>query len=58
MEEFKDPRKTFGLALVDAARKNDRIVALSADSSVSCESTAQSSGKTVFRPNTREPELC
>ena len=42
MEEFKDPRKTFGLALVDAARKNDRIVALSADSS-------GGSGMTPFR---------
>ena len=33
MEEFKDPRKTFGEALVEAGEKNDRIVALSADSS-------------------------
>ena len=33
MEEFKDPRKTFGEALVEAGQKNDRIVALSADSS-------------------------
>ena len=31
MEEFKDPRKTFGEALVEAGRKNNRIVALSAD---------------------------
>ena len=33
MEELKDPRKTFGEALVEAGLKNDRIVALSADSS-------------------------
>jgi transketolase len=33
MEEFKDPRKTFGEALVACGQKNDRIVALSADSS-------------------------
>ena len=33
MDEFKDPRKTFGEALVEAARKNKNIIALSADSS-------------------------
>lgn len=33
MEEFKDPRKTFGEALTDAGRKNDKIIAISADSS-------------------------
>jgi transketolase len=33
MAEFKDPRKTFGEALVEAGQKNSRIVALSADSS-------------------------
>jgi transketolase len=42
MEEFKDPRKTFGEALVAAAQKNNRIVALSADSS-------GGSGMTPFR---------
>ena len=42
MEELKDPRKTFGEALVAAAQKNDRIVALSADSS-------GGSGMTPFR---------
>ena len=33
MEELKDPRKTFGEALVEVGQKNNRIVALSADSS-------------------------
>jgi len=33
MEAFKDPRKTFGEALVEVGQKNERIVALSADSS-------------------------
>ena len=33
MDEFKDPRKTFGDALTDAARENDNIIAISADSS-------------------------
>ena len=33
MEEFKDPRKTFGEALTDAGRKNEKIIAISADSS-------------------------
>ncbi len=42
MDELKDPRKTFGEALVAAAHKNDRIVALSADSS-------GGSGMTPFR---------
>lgn len=42
MDELKDPRKTFGEALVAAAQKNDRIVALSADSS-------GGSGMTPFR---------
>ena len=32
MEEFKDPRKTFGEALMEAAQINSKIVALSADS--------------------------
>ena len=33
MTELRDPRKTFGEALVDVGEKNDRVVALSADSS-------------------------
>ena len=33
MKEFKDPRKTFGEALMDAGRKNEKIIAISADSS-------------------------
>ena len=33
MDEMRDPRKTFGEALVEAAQKNGNIVALSADSS-------------------------
>ena len=32
MDDLRDPRKTFGDALVDAAQKNQNIVALSADS--------------------------
>ena len=42
MVEFKDPRKTFGEALVEAAEKNERILAISADSS-------GGSGLTPFR---------
>ena len=42
MEDLRDPRKTFGEALVDAAEKNQNIVALSADSS-------SGSGLTPFR---------
>jgi transketolase len=42
MEAFKDPRKTFGEALTEAGKLNDRIVALSADSS-------GGSGMTPFR---------
>ena len=33
MNEFKDPRKTFGEALIEAGRKNENIIAISADSS-------------------------
>jgi transketolase len=33
MDDLRDPRKTFGDALVDAAEKNQNIVAISADSS-------------------------
>ncbi|MBW2439036.1 MAG: transketolase [Deltaproteobacteria bacterium] len=33
MDDLRDPRKTFGEALVDAAGKNQNIVAISADSS-------------------------
>jgi len=33
MDDLRDPRKTFGDALVDAAEKNQKIVAISADSS-------------------------
>jgi len=33
MDDLRDPRKTFGDALVDAAQKNQNIVAISADSS-------------------------
>ena len=33
MREFKDPRVGFGNALLAAAQKDDRILALSADSS-------------------------
>ena len=33
MDEFKDPRKTFGEALTEAGRKNNNIIAISADSS-------------------------
>ena len=33
MNEMKDPRKTFGEAVVEAAEKNENIVVLSADSS-------------------------
>ena len=33
MDDLRDPRKTFGEALVAAAEKNEKIVALSADSS-------------------------
>ena len=42
MEEFKDPRKTFGEALMEAAQINSKIVALSADSS-------SGSGMTPFK---------
>jgi len=42
MNDLRDPRKTFGDALVDAAQKNKNIVALSADSS-------SGSGLTPFR---------
>ena len=42
MEELKDPRKTFGEALVQVGEKDDRVVALSADSS-------GGSGMTPFR---------
>ena len=42
MDELRDPRKTFGEALVEAARKNSKIVALSADSS-------SGSGMTPFK---------
>lgn len=33
MKDLRDPRKTFGEALVEVGAKNDRVVALSADSS-------------------------
>ena len=33
MTDLRDPRKTFGAALVEVAEKNNRVVALSADSS-------------------------
>ena len=33
MTDLRDPRKTFGEALVEVGEKNDRVVALSADSS-------------------------
>ena len=33
MNELRDPRKTFGEALVEAAEKNENILAISADSS-------------------------
>jgi len=33
MTDLRDPRKTFGAALVEVGEKNDRVVALSADSS-------------------------
>ena len=33
MTELRDPRKTFGEALVAVGEKNDHVVALSADSS-------------------------
>jgi transketolase len=42
MNDLRDPRKTFGDALVNAAEKNQNIVALSADSS-------SGSGLTPFR---------
>jgi transketolase len=42
MDEMRDPRKTFGEALVEAAQKNSNIVALSADSS-------SGSGMTPFK---------
>jgi transketolase len=42
MEELKDPRKTFGEALLAAAQENPNIVALSADSS-------SGSGMTPFK---------
>lgn len=42
MEELKDPRKTFGEALLAAAQDNPKIVALSADSS-------SGSGMTPFK---------
>jgi len=42
MDELKDPRKTFGEALLEAAQDNPYIVALSADSS-------SGSGMTPFR---------
>ncbi len=42
MDELRDPRQTFGQALVEAARNNPRIVALSADSS-------SGSGMTPFK---------
>ena len=47
MDELRDPRKTFGEALVEAAEKNSKIVALSADSS-------SGSGMTPF--NEKFPE--
>ena len=40
MEDLRDPRKTFGEALVDAAEKNQNIVALPADSSSGSGMTA------------------
>jgi len=33
MSEMKDPRKTFGEAVIEAAEKNPDVVVLSADSS-------------------------
>lgn len=42
MSEKQDPRKTFGLALTECAARNDRILALSGDSS-------SGSGLTPFR---------
>ena len=42
MDELRDPRKTFGEALTEAAQKNNKIVALSADSS-------SGSGMTPFK---------
>jgi len=42
MDEMRDPRKTFGEALVEAAQKNSKVVALSADSS-------SGSGMTPFK---------
>jgi transketolase len=42
MEDLKDPRQTFGEALLEAARNNRNIVALSADSS-------SGSGMTPFK---------
>ena len=42
MEDMRDPRKTFGEALLEAAQHNSRIVALSADSS-------SGSGMTPFK---------
>ena len=42
MDDFKDPRKTFGDALVEAGQKHQNIVAISADSS-------GGSGLTPFR---------
>ena len=42
MEDMRDPRKTFGEALLDAAQNNSKIVALSADSS-------SGSGMTPFK---------
>jgi transketolase len=42
MDELRDPRKTFGEALVEAAQSNPNIVALSADSS-------SGSGMTPFK---------
>jgi transketolase len=42
MDDMRDPRKTFGEALLEAAQNNERIVALSADSS-------SGSGMTPFK---------
>jgi transketolase len=50
MNDLRDPRKTFGDALVEAAEKNQKIVALSADSS-------GGSGLTPFRERFPERHL-
>ena len=50
MDNFKDPRKTFGEALVEAAERNKNIMAISADSS-------SGSGLTPFRERFSERHI-